>query len=162
MTMSINHLLFLCLWNVSAEVKWRTLNRHCKLPTLKETDIVGTMVWANEWVPIPKENTKQVAIRHRKQLKCTLSGQWQYQTFSLQWKYLIQMQAAWHILQRTNMYLRSIKMCQQLICFLLQGCFFPYIHSIVRGNTSYLLQQERERDKEKEDRVNVKGELWFV
>lgn len=63
------------------------------------------------------------------------------------------MQAPRHILQITDMYLRSAKVCQQFICFLLQGCFFLYMHSIVRGNTSHLLQQERERDGEKEGQI---------
>lgn len=36
---------------------------------LREMDMMGTVVWANDWVHIPKENMKHVAFRHKKHLK---------------------------------------------------------------------------------------------
>lgn len=60
---------------------------------------------------------------------------------------------------------QSVKVCQQRICFLLQGCVFPpYMHTVVRGSTWHLLRRERERDGEKEGRKeeNVQGELRFA
>lgn len=150
MTTRINHLLS---W-VSVEAKWRALHRRCKSPPLREMDITGDVVWADDRVHIPKENIKQIAFRHTKQLKCTMRGRHQSRTFPLQGRCLIQTQAPRHILQITDKHLRSVKVCQQLICFLLQGwVFFPHTCTTLYVATHHICSGEKEKGMErKKDR----------